>query len=299
MRQKLRLASLILWGGCLLVVLGCENKVRFSPQAPETAEINMSRLASYSSEREVGKEVLGTLFQTSIHWNLHKEGDGFRLERRLDSMTAKGFHRNSLPDELEKRADLTVLLGPDWIPTQVSGYDSLPQILSRLDHQKEDWKKELLKSLDTAKFTQDMRDRWRLATLLPRDQDLIYPENLPVKEVNAKLESIQADSIRFFGPRLRLNRECLDYTVYYTRHDSLPLQVEQFIGTARENRRFWRESWGKSIIHGSWQFSVDRETGLTCFDAKNEDAEVVFTNEETKAETPVRLMRYEENIFQF
>ncbi len=299
MPPKVRLIHLLFLCAGLAVLLGCEKTVRFSPQAPEKAEIHMSRLASFSSEREYGKEVLGTLFQTSVLWNLEKEGEGYRLERRLDSMTAKGFHRNSMPEELEKKTNLTVFLGPDWIPSEVSGYDSLHLILSRLDHQKEDWKKQLLKSLDTSSFKTQMRDRWRLATLLPKDKEMLYPDTLPVGDINVKLETFQADSIRFFGPRLRLDKDCLDYTVYYTRHDSLPLQVEQFIGTARENRRFWRESWGKSIIHGSWQFSVDRKTGLTCFDAKNEDAEVVFKNEETKEETPVRLMRYEENIYQF
>ena len=278
-------------------IVQCELTTIYQPKRPDKAHIRVDHLGTYSTKLDEEKEVQGTIFQTTLSYDLEKQGSGWLLKRHLDTLIARGYHKFSMPHELEKKIDLIFSMDSSFFPTHIEGYDSLIPVLSRIE-QKEDYKKQLLKGSDPGLYQAQSRDFWRMADLLPRGQKLEAKKPLSVKDLNSKLESFKVDSAQFNGPRPRLGKSCLDYTLYYHRTDSLPLLVEQFYFSALPNRKYRRYVHKPAIVLGQLQFSMDKKTGLPCFQSKTEMADMVMELKEEKAETPVHLYRYEEDIYE-
>jgi len=282
----------------ITAMLGCQREVIFTPEYPAERSLTVSHFSAYSTKRaEEEKETQGTLFQTQFFWQFEKTGSGFSLIRTLDSINARGYHKNSMPRELEKKANLTLELGPDLIPNKIMGYDSLHQILSKLP-QKEEWKKQLLKLSDTLKFQAEQRDLWRLFTFLPKGQPLKNKQTLNVDTLNQKLETFKVDSARFIGRQPRLKKTCLDYALDYHRSDSLVLMMEQFFSSTSANRKLKKLSWQAGKVTGHWIISVELDTGLPCLFSRSEVGEVTLTDAEKKNEVGVQLISYEEDVVQ-
>lgn len=291
------------WVVVVLVLVQCQSTV-YQPAFPDKAAFKVHHLGTYSSKLagEEQKEVQGTIFQTRQSYALEKQGSGWLLKRRLDTLVARGYHKLSMPHELEKKVNLDITLDSARIPVAVQGYDSLARVLGRID-QKEDFRKQLLKGSDTARFAGWIRDWWRLAAFLPRDREFALREQLPVEEINKSLETLKIDSARFDAMRYRgtnsgNKRNCLEYTLEYHRTDSLPLLVEQFFFSGIQNRKYRKYSWKPGTVKGFLQFSVDRETGLPCFHARTEIGDITLEYKEDKAEVPIQLFRYEEDIYE-
>lgn len=285
---------------CLsLALFACERTATFQPNPPDKAEFRIDHLGTYSSKLggEDEKEIQGTIFQTTLSGTWEKQDGQFHLQRRLDTMIARGYHKASMPHELEKRISLETWLGPDLIPVRTKGYDSLKAIFSKVQP-REDYRKQLLHASDTNAFKAWERDWWRTATFLPREK-LEARTALKVDALNGKLETYKADSAHFDGPRPRLKKACLDFTVYYHRSDSLPLLMEQFFFSSVQNRKFRGQPWKPGRIQGFLQYSVERTTGLPCFHSRTEIADMVLEKKDDKPETPVQLYRYEEDIYQY
>lgn len=292
----------------LLLVLGllsCQKTALQTTGFPDKAAFKVHHLGTYSTKLagEDNKEAQGTIFETRLAFTLEKEGSGWLLKRRLDTMIARGYHKLSMPHELEKKVGLDITLDSAHIPTRIQGYDSLARILGRLD-QKEDYKKQLLKSSDTAEFAAWTRDWWRLASFLPKGEELAMYQKLPVDGINKTLETLKLDSARFDAMRYRgttggNKRNCLEYTLQYHRIDSLPLLVEQFFFSNVQTRKYRKYSWKPGRVNGWLQFSVDRETGLPCFHSRSEIGDITLEYAEDKAEAPIQLFRYEEDIYEY
>ncbi len=274
----------------------CQNTSQFNPTRPDRAHFLVYHLGTYSSKIDEEKEIEGTIFQTTLNYQLDKKGGEWQLRRTCDSLFARGYHKYSMPHELEKKVPLEITLGADFIPNKISGYDSLKPILSRIQ-QKEEYRKQLLSSSDPEVYSAEIRDWWRMANFLPRGQPIQFKQSLSVTELNAKLETFKADSARFDGPRPRMKKSCLDYSLFYHRSDSLPLLVEQFYFSGFPNRKFRAFTHKLADVKGTLQFSVDEKTGLPCFHSKSEMAEMIFNNKEEKTDIPVHLFRYEEDLY--
>ena len=291
------------WSGTALLLLAglglvqCERTAVFHPKQPDQAHFRVYHLGTYSSKVDEDKEIEGTIFQTTLSFDLEKKDDGWRLHRKLDTMVARGYHKFSMPNELEKKVDLDLWMDSSFIPTRIDGYDSLKAVLGRIE-QKEEYRKQLLLSTDTALYRAQWRDWWRMADFLPVGQSLETKQVMSVDGLNAKLETFKLDSAHFNGPRPRMKKSCLDYTLYYHRSDSLPLLVEQFYFSALPNRKFRRYTHEPALVMGSLQYSIDRKTGLPCFQSKTEIADMIMKSAEEKLEVPIHLYRYEEDLYE-
>ncbi len=283
----------------LFLVLGfisaCRQEVNFHPVRPQHAIMHINHLGTYSSKVEEEKEVEGTVFQTNITYVLDKKNTGWSLRRHTDSLIAVGYHKKSLATELEKKINLDLELGNDFIPTHIAGYDSIYKVFGRIE-QKDSYKAYLLAHLDTLFFQAEIRDRFRLLNILPEGK-IKADTLLSVEKINTQLESIKLDSLRFQGARPRLRRDCIEYEAFYHRQDSLPLMVEQMLFSAPKNRRFRHDTWSPGKVEGIWHFSLDLKTGLSCFESRTEIGALTLKNKEEKIETPILLYRYDEDIF--
>ena len=291
------------WIAMVMVLVQCQS-TEFRPALPDKASFKVHHLGTYSTKisGDDQKEVQGTLFQTRLAYQLEKQGSGWLLRRRLDTLIAKGYHKLSMPHELEKKVNIDIELDSSWVPVKITGYDSLSKVLARID-QKEDFKKQLLRSSDSAYFAAWTRDWWRMAGFLPRGAELTMYQKLPVDELNKTLETLKIDSARFDALRFRgtnadNKRNCLEYSLEYHRTDSLPLLVEQFFFSGIQNRKYRKYSWKPGLVKGTLQFSVQRDTGLPCFHARTEIGDITLEYKEDKAEVPIQLFRYEEDIYE-
>jgi hypothetical protein len=292
---RIRAAALVLLAFGLF---RCERTAVYAPHPPDSARFRVFHLGTYSSKLDEEKEIEGTIFQTTLSFGLDREGDGFVLKRKLDTMVARGYHKLSMPHELEKKVELTLHLDSGLIPTRIDGYDSLKAVLSRIQ-QKEDYRKQLLLASDTAKYKAQWRDWWRLERFLPAGIKLETWQHLPVEDINKTLETLHIDSARFDGPRPRLKLDCLDYSLYYHRTDSLALLMEQFFFSNIQNRKYRKYGWGPSVVNGILQYSVERKTGLPCFQSKSETSELEMVLKSDNAKAGVHLYRYEEDIYEY
>ncbi len=274
----------------------CQNTSEFVPHQPDQAHFLVYHLGTYSSKIDEEKEIEGTIFQTTLNYHLDKKGGEWILRRACDTLFARGYHKFSMPHELEKKVPLEISFGADFIPNKIVGYDSLKSILGRIQ-QKEEYRKQLIVASDPAVYSAQIRDWWRMANFLPHGQPLQAKQSLSVTELNTKLETFKTDSARFDGPRPRMKKSCLDYTLFYHRSDSLPLLVEQFYFSAFPNRKFRAFTHKLADVKGILQFSVDQKTGLPCFHSRSEMGEMIFTNKEEKTDIPVHLYRYEEDLY--
>jgi hypothetical protein len=290
--SRFRTAALVLLA---LGLFRCERTAVYNPKAPDSARFRVFHLGTYSSKLDEEKEIEGTIF---LSYRMARESAGFALTRKLDTMVARGYHKLSMPHELEKKVELTFHLDPGFIPTRIDGYDSLKAVLSRIQ-QKEDYRKQLLQASDTAKYKAAWRDWWRLERFLPTGTKLEARQGLPVDAANKSLETLHLDSARFDGPRPRLKLDCLDYSLYYHRTDSLALLMEQFFFSNIQNRKYRKYSWGPSVVNGTLQYSVERKTGLPCFQSKSETSDLEVELKADKAKAPVHLYRYEEDIYEY
>ena len=291
----IRFVKISAFGFCLLLIQ-CDSTYVYQPKIPDHAAFKVSHLGTYSSKIDEEKELEGTIFQTTLSYQWEKSAAGYSLTRKLDTLVGRGYHKASMPHELEKKVPLVTELNGNLSPIQITGYDSLKAILSRID-QKADYRKQLLISSDTNLYKAQSRDWWRMARFLPMGQKLLMKQNLPVDKLNSTLESFKVDSAKFVGPRPRLKKSCLDYSLYYHRTDSLPLLVEQFYFSAIPNRKFRKYTHKPAIVLGTLQFSMNRDTGLPCFFARSEIGEMLMEFKEDKVETPIHLYRYEEDIY--
>lgn len=295
MKNNLKKAALVL---SALGLIQCERTAVFDPKFPEKAEFRISRLATYSSKLDEEKEIQGTIFETTLSFRMERKGEGWVLRRSLDSMIAKGYHKFSMPHELEKKLSLELTMDADMMPVRIDGYDSLAAVLGRIQ-QKEEYRKQLLASIDTAKFRAEWRDWWRLNALLPRGVELEARTPLSVDAVNKTLETLKIDSARFDGPRPRRKKNCLEYTLYYHRTDSLTLLMEQFYFSSIQNRKYRKYDWNASVVNGVLQYSVEQSTGMPCFYAKTESSDLEMQLKGEKARMPVHLYRYEEDLYEY
>ncbi len=275
----------------------CERTVVFAPKVPDSAHFRDFHLGTYSTKYDEDKEIEGTIFQTTLSFDLKKESGGWLWHRKLDTLIARGYHKLSMPHELERKVDLDFHMDASMIPIRINGYDSLKAVLGRIQ-QKEEFKKVLLQSSDTAHYRAEWRDWWRMNNALPKGVKLEAKKALPVTELNKSLETVKVDSARFDGPRPRLKRTCLDFTLYYHRTDSLALLVEQFFFSGTQNRKYRKYSWKPTVVQGFLQYSVERSTGLPCFQSKTEMADITLEYKPEKAEAPIHLYRYEEDIYE-
>jgi hypothetical protein len=293
-RASARMAAVLL----ALGLVHCERTAVYAPKTPDSAHFRVFHLGTYSSKLDEEKEIEGTIFQTTLSFDLQREGAGFTLKRKLDTMMARGYHKLSMPHELEKKVGLTFTLDSGLIPVRIDGYDSLKPVLSRIQ-QKDEFRKQLLQASDTAKYKAEWRDWWRMERFLPAGVKLEAKQILPVDGINKSLETLHLDSARFDGPRPRLKLDCLDYSLYYHRTDSLALLMEQFFFSNIQNRKYRKYSWGPSVIRGILQYSVERGTGLPCFQSKSESSDLTLELKSDKASAPVHLYRYEEDIYEY
>jgi hypothetical protein len=275
----------------------CERSAVFNPKYPDQAHYKVYHLGTYSSKLDEEKEIQGTIFQTTLSFDLERQGAGWLLHRKLDTLVAKGYHKFSMPNELEKKVNLTLTMDSSMLPTRVDGYDTLRTVLARIQ-QKDEYRQALLKASDTAVYRAEWRDWWRMCRFLPRGRKLEATQALPVDALNKTLETYKMDSARFDGPRPRLKRNCLDYTLYYHRTDSLALLMEQFYFSSIQNRKYRKYAWNASLVKGILQYSVDRDSGMPCFASKSETSDLNVELKEEKVSTPVHLYRYEEDLYE-
>jgi hypothetical protein len=283
----------------------CELKTRFNPKLPDKAAYKVFHLGTYSTKMagDDEKEMQGTIFQTTLSFEFDKQGAQGHLHRKLDTLIARGYHKLSMPHELEKKVDLDLWLDSNLVPVRISGYDSLKSVLGHVQ-QKDEYRKQLLKASDAARYQAEARDWWRVAGMLPKGVEMEPRKPLSIEAVNKTLELQKLDSARFEGPMPRgtsldKKKNCLEYTVYYHRNDSLPLLVEQFFFSNIQNRKYRRHTWKPGLVQGAERFSVDKATGLPCFHSKTESADITLEKKEDKSEIPIQLFRYEEDIYAY
>jgi hypothetical protein len=120
---------------------------------------------------------------------------------------------------------------------------------------------------------------------------------LETADINSRLETLKLDSARFERTLLRMDRNCFEYKAYYHRSDSLPLLVEQFFHSGQKHRAWKKSVWKPGTVEGVWHFSMDGRTGLPCFETITETGRITLLKEDTKAEQPITLYRYEEDLY--
>lgn len=278
-----------------LMGTGCDSYSEYHPAYPDQARFAVSHLGAYSSRLGDELEKQGTQFQTQWKVAWEKTGEGYAVERRLDTLEGRGYHKLTLARELRLKDDIVEVLDTDGYPVAIRGYDSLSALLGAIP-QEDRYRKKLLEDADTAVLKAEERDTWRLRKLLEPGRYL-HGQSLPVEALNAKLETVSLDSAKFIGARYRNGRDCVEYEAYYHRTDSLPLLVEMFFFSAAPNRRFRTYAWEPATVQGTRHFSLDEDTGLPCFEFWNETTELLLKHPKADAEQAITVFRYEEDVY--
>jgi hypothetical protein len=300
-----RIVAILGWGSLAFGLIQCQSTV-YQPAFPAQASFRVHHHGVYSSKfAGEERETPGTVFESRYSYAVEKDGAGWLVRRKLDSLSARGYHKLSMPNELEKKVAVEIALDSARNPVRVSGYDSLHKVLGRIE-QKEEYRKQLLAGSDSAFFKAWTRDWWRLLDFLPRGMEFKMGQGLPVEKANERLETFRIDSARYDAMRVRgtsggLRKNCLEYTLYYHRTDSLPLLMEQFFFSNIDTRKYRKYSWKPGQVNGFLQFSVERETGLPCFHSRSEIGDMTLTYAQDKEDTSrvsIQLIRYEEDIFE-
>ncbi len=282
-----------------LGLIGCGRESTYDPTYPESLTLKVFHLGAYSSKRaEAEKETPGTQFQTNQTWSWAKQGSGFRLVKTLDTMMARGYHKNSMTQELERKITVTLDFDGDLSAQKVSGYDSLHDVLKRIPQSKPEWRQQLLRLSDTAAMQTTQKDLWRLFTFLPRRQPLMPGQILDIAALNQRLEGFKVDSAKFLGRRPRFKKSCLDLEVYFHRADSLQLLREQFLNSTVANRKMRHAIPGDGKVVGTYSLSLDKRTGLPCYWSITEVGDLVLRDTVGKTDIPIQLIRFEEDVVQ-
>jgi hypothetical protein len=280
--------------------MACSRDETFDPTYPESLTLKDSHLGSYSGKlASEDKDIQGTQFQTNHTWTWGRQGSGYRLVRTLDTMQARGYHKNSMPNELEHKVAITQEFGADLSPLSVQGYDSLHTVLKRIPQQKEEWRTELLRLSDTVAMQAFQKDLWRLFGILPKGQKVTRGQRIDIAALNQRLETFKADSAFYQGRTPRLRKNCLDIAVYYHREDSLVLLREQYLMSNTATRKLRTSKPDLAKVAGTWLVSVDLKTGLPCYWSLTEVGDMTLKNSAAKTETPIQLIRFEEDVVQF
>jgi len=274
--------------------------MRFEPTYPTHLTLKDSHIGVYSSKwPDDEKETVGTQFHINHTWNWSRQGDGYRLSRRLDTLIARGYHKNSMPNELERKVGITIDFDSDMRPGQVAGYDTLHAVLKGIPQQKPEWKSQLLDLSDTIQLQKSQRDLWRLFGFMPKNTDLELHQKLDVSGLNQRLETFQADSAQFLGRQPRLGKSCLDLEVKYHRRDSLVLMREQFFNSTAAARKLRNARLDLADIKGIWVISVDRKTGMPCYWSQTEIGDLPVKDTAAHVDTTIQLIRFEEDVVQY
>lgn len=282
----------------LLVLSGCRSSLSFEPRLPDRAEYRVSSFSMYSSKLEEEQEVPGSRFQGEWRFTFEKGSAGNRLERRVLDFKPEGYLKSALFRELEKVVDIDLLLDDNLQVREIRGYDSLEKVLRRVEQKKPAWSEELVRSMDRPRLEAEMRDRFRLLRALPAGE-LRPSTRLPHEALARSLETLQLDSVVFTGPRSRLKKDCLEFVAFYTRTDSLGLLVEQFRFSKRSHARWRKASYAPAPFKGRRELSVDRETGLPCYESATEIAAVTLQDTVEREEVPVQLIRFQEDVYSY
>jgi hypothetical protein len=282
-----------------LCLAGCGTEARYQPVVPESLTLKDSHGGYYSSKKaDDVREMAGTQFQTENHWSFAKQGSGYRAMRTLDTMIARGYHKNSMPNELERKIDITVELDADLLPVAVRGYDTLHSVLAKIPQVKPEWKTQLLRMADTVAMAKTQLDLWRLFKIIPRDEVLVPGQALDVAALNQRLETLKADSAKFLGRTPRLRKMCFDAEVFYGRTDSLVLLREQFLNSTAANRKIRNASPGIATIKGTYLVSMNEKTGLPCYWSQTEIGDLVLRDSVGQEDIKIQLIRFEEDVVQ-
>jgi hypothetical protein len=280
--------------------LGCDNSETFQPSYPESLTLSDSHLGAYSSKRaEDEREIPGTQFRTDSKWTFAKSGSGYTLNRILDTMIARGYHKNSMPNELERKANLTLEFDAELNLKTIHGYDTLHAVLKKIPQQKEEWRQQLLAMSDTAQLKKSQRDLWRLFTLFPKNQPMTPGQWLDPAALNQKLETFKVDTILFKGRNPRIHKVCLDAIVQYQKSDSSILLREQFLNSSGANRKLRNSVPGIAEIKGTFVISVDKKTGLPCYWSQTEMGEMKLHDKVSQQDQIIHLIRFEEDVVQY
>lgn len=278
---------------------GCRPEARYQPTPPESTTLKNSHSGYYSTKKaEDVREMAGTQFQTENIWSFSKTESGYRIIRTLDSMVARGYHKNSMPNELERKAEITLEFDKDMQPTAVRGYDTLHRVLAKIPQTRDEWRTQLLRMSDTVLMARAQMDLWRLFRLMPRDTPLVEGQSIDVQALNQTLQTFKADSAKFLARLPRLGKVCFDAAVYYTRTDSLVLLREQFLNSTAAYRRIRNPKSTEAAIKGTIQFAVNEKTGLPCYWSHTEFGEIAISDSAAKENLKVQLIRFEEDVVQ-
>lgn len=278
---------------------GCGRESTYDPAYPESLTLKVYHLGAYSSKRaEEEKEIPGTQFQTNQTWSWAKQGAGYRLVKTLDTLMGRGYHKNSMPNELERKISVTLDFDADLTVQKVIGYDSLHAVLKRIPQSKPEWRQQLLRITDTSAMQTMQKDLWRLFRFLPRRQPLLPGQALDVAALNQRLEGFKADSAKFLGRRPRFKKSCLDLEVYFHRQDSLQLLREQFLNSTVANRKMRNAMPGEAKVVGTYALSLDKRTGLPCYWSITEIGDLILRDTVGKTDIPIQLIRFEEDVVQ-
>lgn len=282
-----------------IALIGCGRESVYDPSYPESLTLKVYHLGAYSSKRaEEEKEIPGTQFQTNQTWSWAKQGAGYRLVKTLDTLMGRGYHKNSMPNELERKISVTLDFDAELAAQKVTGYDSLHTVMKRIPQAKPEWRQQLLRLTDTSAMQVVQKDLWRLFTFLPRRQPLMPGQALDIAALNQRLEGFKADSAKFLGRRPRFKKSCLDLEVYFHRQDSLLLLREQFLNSTVANRKMRNAKPGEAKVAGTYALSLDKRTGLPCYFSITEIGDLVLRDTVGKTDIPIQLIRFEEDVIQ-
>ncbi len=300
-RRQVRLMLFMTLGALgALLLTACEKGERFKPKYPESLTLSDSHIGAYSSKRtEDEKETAGTQFRTDSKWAFSKTEHGFRLVRSMDTMVARGYHKNSMPNELERKVALTLDFDSSLDLQNIQGYDTLHTVLKRIPQVKDEWRTQLLKLSDTVAMQKSMRDLWRMFKVFPKDEPLLPGQTLDPAQLNQKLETFTADTITFIGRNPRLNKVCLDAKIQYHREDSLVLLREQFLNSSNASRKLRNSTPSMADVQGTYVISVDKKTGLPCYWSLTEIGDMKLHDATTQQDQPIQLIRFEEDVVQY
>ncbi len=297
----------------LFAATGCKGSYELQDNWPSSVSYKVYHHAVFSTVLKGMVELQGTIFQTDSRVNITKNGNSISYAIRPLKKIRKGWNKSLIVEEIARQLPLQVKIG-DNEAFSFAGYDSLYPALLRASNSPIITQR-LLASADTSRLKAVWRDRWRLLRFLP-DGVWVLPKHADFSKLN--LETISPDSAVVDRMRVRSGRQCLEYSIYYTRQDSARLDMEQlfvsyqhklnelqfnytdfYINGSRDTRVFKAGLWQDETFKGEWRFSLDLATKLPCHEYRRETADLIISDPLTLERLKVTLFRYAENVFEY
>ncbi|MBF0431781.1 MAG: hypothetical protein HQK83_10910 [Fibrobacteria bacterium] len=309
-----QLFGVVIFSLAILFLGACDNVVHFKPNRQTELDYKIYRQTTTSTMLKGQNEIPGTCLQIDLQINAKNNGGNWEWERTFLDLRRNGWNKDLLAGELALKAPLKVSFETSDNRASFVGLDSVYPLLHSIPRDPRITNR-LMGSIDTSLYKKEWMDRWNLMHFL-QDGDYRPGQNLDIMALNKKLVYLTADSLKINKLVKRGANQCLEYSMYYTRKDSIRLDMEQFFvsykrilteiqfdmdafvtNTPKIGTHIKEGLWKEEKLSGQWRFALNIENAFPCFESRKEQVLLELKDYNIKQKIAVTIFRFSENVY--